>query len=238
MPFPMSSPLHDSTDKVTFPDAEERRQREEAAKTSEAETVAIRCCEAGVVKGFARIEDGRYQFYKATINGSELDNFAKSGFRVQSIVPVIHDILLRKNEQPTLLISIKKELEGGKDWDTRATKRGRRKSGELSNLREGEVGEKDGKRFIVVDRCPEDRSSGLSTIQFEDGGRKRFVWDYSNPRVKKIGTGKLVTKIILDSDVDVEKRERLLELIQQCQFHLEDNKLCKECPFATTCSKM
>jgi hypothetical protein len=50
-------------------------------------------------------------------------------------------------------------------------------------------------KFIVRDRYPEHRSSGMTFIVFEDGKIRDYVWDQENPRVVLLGTGKLVTTI-------------------------------------------
>lgn len=52
---------------------------------------------------------------------------------------------------------------------------------------------------IVVSRCPEDRTSGVTVVAFEDGGRHDYVWDHQNPEVVLLGTGKLITRIEIDS---------------------------------------
>lgn len=51
----------------------------------------------------------------------------------------------------------------------------------LSELCVGAVGYLRGKRFKVIYRAPEDRSSGITDIRFENGNEARFVWDYDNP---------------------------------------------------------
>jgi hypothetical protein len=51
---------------------------------------------------------------------------------------------------------------------------------------------------IIIDRCPEDRSSGVTTVHFEDGDRNVFIWDHDDPEVEVVGTGKLSFKIEMD----------------------------------------
>jgi hypothetical protein len=74
----------------------------------------------------------------------------------------------------------------------------------MSDLREGFVGRlldtQDRRKFIVTSRCPEDRSSGLTNVTYEDGGREQYVWNYENPEVILIGRGRLVTNIVMEKD--------------------------------------
>lgn len=52
-------------------------------------------------------------------------------------------------------------------------------------------------KHLVVGRFPEDRSGGGTEVAFEDSsGRHWYYWDYSDPLVELIGTGKL--KIVYD----------------------------------------
>jgi hypothetical protein len=71
----------------------------------------------------------------------------------------------------------------------------------LSDLREGDVGKfpVSGRRFIVTSRTAEDRSSGSTRITMESGGTMDYLWDQEDPEVKKIGRGRLVTKIIMEN---------------------------------------
>ncbi len=57
-----------------------------------------------------------------------------------------------------------------------------------------------GKRFVVVDRVPEDRSSGLTTVRYEDGHAEEFIWDCEDPEVRIIGTGKVEIKVVIHED--------------------------------------
>lgn len=74
----------------------------------------------------------------------------------------------------------------------------------LSELQEGDAGiftsgKGKGKRFVVVDRSPEDRSSGMTEIMFEGSSSgQRFLWDDSDPSVKKIGKGHVAVTIITE----------------------------------------
>lgn len=80
----------------------------------------------------------------------------------------------------------------------------------LSHLREGEAGrftEKckewagmKGVRFIVTDRFPEDRSSGGTTIVTEKGNQFSFLWEYHDPEVEKIGTGRVETTVVFNQE--------------------------------------
>jgi hypothetical protein len=65
----------------------------------------------------------------------------------------------------------------------------------LSELSIGKCGRLDGKRFIVIDRAPEDRSSGSTEVEFEGGQCKTFVWDLENPDVTPLGKGNRVVSI-------------------------------------------
>lgn len=51
---------------------------------------------------------------------------------------------------------------------------------------------------IVTDRCPADRSSGITTVCWSDGTRSEFIWDHNDPEVIYLGQGKLFVKIELD----------------------------------------
>jgi len=71
----------------------------------------------------------------------------------------------------------------------------KKKWDQLSNLAIGDCGSIDGKRFIVCDRSPEDRASGVTDIQWEEGGEETFVWDRSDPMVLLLGRGKRTVQI-------------------------------------------
>jgi hypothetical protein len=64
---------------------------------------------------------------------------------------------------------------------------------QISSLRVGEMGKlvSGGPEFLVTDRWPEDRSSG---IQFVSGGRKWFIWDHEDPEVVRTGQGRIEIK--------------------------------------------
>lgn len=62
----------------------------------------------------------------------------------------------------------------------------------LSSLRAHDIGSIEGHRFIVLDRYPEDRSSGGTVIMYEAGDQKRFLWDHEDPMVEPLGRGKVV----------------------------------------------
>lgn len=66
----------------------------------------------------------------------------------------------------------------------------------LSSMRINDLGKYKGRLFIVYNRWPDDRSSGITEIRYENGGTEVFVWDKDNPEVEYIGKGKLETKII------------------------------------------
>lgn len=74
----------------------------------------------------------------------------------------------------------------------------------LSNVREDGVirfpDDGDGRRWIVRSRCPEDRSSGVTTVVAEngEGGGRDFIWDYHDPEVEYLGQGKATVKIELE----------------------------------------
>ncbi len=80
----------------------------------------------------------------------------------------------------------------------------------LSSLKDGQAGRfsedvedpyvKKGQRFIVVDRVPEDRSSGITTVRVEQGYEAVFIWDHSNPLVECIGTSKVKIELTFDDD--------------------------------------
>lgn len=70
---------------------------------------------------------------------------------------------------------------------------------QLSSVKEMGVVQIAGRRGIVVNRCPEDRSSGITDVQWGDGHREQFIWDYNNPKVKYLGQGKVILQITLDS---------------------------------------
>lgn len=65
----------------------------------------------------------------------------------------------------------------------------------LSHVPEGGVFRLKNTKYIVIDRIPEDRSSGGTTFRGEKGGDQTYWWDHDNPKVKYLGPGKLVTKI-------------------------------------------
>lgn len=64
---------------------------------------------------------------------------------------------------------------------------------QISDLDEGEMGRivATGKEFLVIERWPEDRGSGITDVHFISGGSRRFVWDHEDPEVVKIGRGEL-----------------------------------------------
>ncbi len=68
----------------------------------------------------------------------------------------------------------------------------------LSDVQERGIVKVGKRRGIVVDRCPEDRSSGITTVQFEDGDRHNYVWDHEDPEVEYLGQGKLKLKLVLE----------------------------------------
>lgn len=51
---------------------------------------------------------------------------------------------------------------------------------------------------IVIDRIPEDRSSGTTTVTFLDGESRCFIWDWANPDVEYMGKGKLEINIVME----------------------------------------
>ncbi len=59
----------------------------------------------------------------------------------------------------------------------------------LSNLKIGEnfKFKNDIWVYTVVDRWPEDRSSGGTSVRFPFGPDKLYIWDYENPEVEKYG---------------------------------------------------
>lgn len=68
----------------------------------------------------------------------------------------------------------------------------------LSSMRIGEVGMMDGRRFIVTNRWPEDRSSGITDVTYQDGGCRTFVWDHEDPEVIRGGRGRLEVRIVME----------------------------------------
>jgi len=73
----------------------------------------------------------------------------------------------------------------------------------LSTLKACDCGRLNGKRFIVIGRVPEDRSSGYTTVQWEEGGRQEFFTDaptYDNPMVVPLGAGSW--RIVIDFPAD------------------------------------
>lgn len=70
----------------------------------------------------------------------------------------------------------------------------------MSDLRCTEMGKiyPDGEEFLVIDRIPEDRSSGSTKVQFLSGKRQTFYWDHENPTVVFTGRGHLNNGIIRD----------------------------------------
>jgi hypothetical protein len=70
----------------------------------------------------------------------------------------------------------------------------------MSDFNIHECGEYDGKVFIVIDRIAEDRVSGGTVVQYENGDIANFAWDHSNPTPKFLGKGKRIMKIVLDGD--------------------------------------
>jgi hypothetical protein len=68
----------------------------------------------------------------------------------------------------------------------------------LSTLKVGDCGRLKGKRFIVTDRMPEDRSSGSTTIRWEGGPEQEFFTDSplcQDPDVTPLGRGSLKVSI-------------------------------------------
>jgi hypothetical protein len=69
----------------------------------------------------------------------------------------------------------------------------------LSELKEGQMGRFsfDREEFLVIERSPEDRSSGVTKVYYIlSGSTDTFVWDHSNPVVMVTGRGRLETKLI------------------------------------------
>ncbi len=65
----------------------------------------------------------------------------------------------------------------------------------LSNLKENSVFVIKGCKAIVTSRCPEDRSSGITTVLFSDGSNKDYIWDREDPEVEFKGMGKVTINI-------------------------------------------
>ncbi len=55
-----------------------------------------------------------------------------------------------------------------------------------------------GKKAIVVERFPEDRSSGGTRLQLETGERQMYLWDQDDPTITYLGQGKITYTIELE----------------------------------------
>ncbi len=72
----------------------------------------------------------------------------------------------------------------------------------LSQLLEGDVGRlvRGGQKFIVTWRTAEDRVSGSTRVTMGNGGVRDYLWDDDNPEVEKLGRGRLLSRIIMETD--------------------------------------
>lgn len=55
-----------------------------------------------------------------------------------------------------------------------------------------------GRRFVVVQRDPADRASGVTTVADGSGSRVTFVWDHDDPEVEYLGTGYVTSRVEQD----------------------------------------
>lgn len=69
----------------------------------------------------------------------------------------------------------------------------------LSLLDEGSVFEMENKKCLVTNRIPADRSSGGTQFVTEDGQSGELWWDWNDPIVTHLGTGKI--GIIMEKEV-------------------------------------
>lgn len=58
----------------------------------------------------------------------------------------------------------------------------------LSNLRLGDLGTLEKRKFVVIHRVTEDRTSGYTTVLWEDcNDSEIFIWDERDPLVTLLG---------------------------------------------------